>query len=127
MRINILLLALLFFTGCSPENSETSDPAFFKVDRFGNGPLTMRELQISVPSELAAEFADGGDCLIAKIEQFAAEAGDPQTLDPSTVELLSELDDWQKLGLSPMAPVIARRICHSKFFYRSLDVMFSKK
>lgn len=110
MRINILLLALLLFTGCSPDNSETSDPPFFKVDRFGNGPLTMRELQISVPSELAAEFADGGDCLIAKIEQFAAEAGDPQTLDPSTVELLSELDDWQKLDRYSKRLLLAQTI-----------------
>lgn len=110
MRINFILLALALFAGCSPDNSETAEPPFFKVDRFGNGPLTMRELQINVPSELAAEFSDGGDCLIAKVEEFAAEAGDPQTLDPSTVELLSELEDWQELDRYSKRLILAQTI-----------------
>jgi|TARA_R110001632_G_scaffold6848_3_gene27590 hypothetical protein len=110
MKINSMFLALVLIAGCSPDGAEISEPPFYNVDRNGTGPLTLQELQINIPGELAAYYTDGGNCLISKIEELAAQAGDPQTLDPSTVELLSDIEDWQKLNRSTKRIILAQVI-----------------
>jgi hypothetical protein len=64
-----------------------------------SGPLTVEEIEANLLWNLDLENTGlEQECMRREIARLAETAGDPETLDPSTVELLSD-DTWQ--GLDP--------------------------
>jgi len=109
MKISSLLPIAVILVNCSenvrePDSSgelpskASSEPPFYNVYPNGTGALTMEELQINLPSKLDRLYTDEmRACLLAKIEELAADAGDPETLDPSSVAFLPTDGSWEKL------------------------------
>lgn len=107
MRRFGLILTIVMLAGCSAdsdgaaatrERTDADEPPFYRVDRNARGPLTMRELQVNIPQELDAMYTESmRTCFMATVEDLASSAGDPETLDPSTVTLLPKDGSWQEL------------------------------
>ena len=100
-------LSLIFLQGVTTalasENSSDGDPPFFVVDANASGPLTLEELQISVPTHIADDLNEREmNCYLQTIDQEIAEAGDPATINPEEMSHWGgevSLSDWA--GLSP--------------------------
>ncbi len=107
MRSICLILAVLIVAACSAGSNETipadesmnaNEPPFYRVDRSASGPLTMVELQVNIPQELDALYTERmRSCFFETVESLARSAGDPNTLDPSTVRFLPTDGSWQQL------------------------------
>ncbi len=87
-----MALCLLSCSGGDPETVDSGDdgaaeePPYFVVDDGASGPLTLKELDIHIPSDIARHWSDGKKaCFFDAVERRAAEAGDPETLDPETM------------------------------------------
>ncbi|MEL6113191.1 MAG: hypothetical protein AAFR20_10335 [Pseudomonadota bacterium] len=104
MRVIGLLFGMAFMVGCTPapnDGDKLNNPAspdaapFYQIDRNARGPLTMKELKVSIPHELNILYTDEmRTCFLATIEDLAASAGDPETLEPSSVRLLADDGSW---------------------------------
>lgn len=107
MRRIGLILMIVMLAGCSAgsddatstrESMNADEPPFYRIDRNTRGPLTMRELQVNIPQELDAMYTESmRTCFLETVEDLARSAGDPETLDPSTVTLLPKDGSWQEL------------------------------
>ena len=90
-----------------------NEPPLFQVDRNATGPLTMDELQINIPADLAAKLSDEKQaCWLREIENMVAEAGDPATLEPGANDYLSRIDpdDWNSLSPHMKRALVAQAI-----------------
>ena len=107
MRRIRLILTILMLAGCSAgsndaittrESMNADAPPFYRIDRNASGSLTMPELQVNIPQELDAEYTESmRTCFLATVEDLASSAGDPESLDPSSVTLLPTDGSWQEL------------------------------
>jgi len=71
----------------------------------------MAELQISIPADLDAMYTDQMRvCFLAKIEELATHAGDPETLDPKKVAFLPTDGTWEELPRSSKRLILAQAI-----------------
>ncbi len=110
------MLSLL--AGCGAESTDSSydnvvepsesvlgqaaEPPMFRIDENATGPLTMDELQFTVPAEMKELMsARTIDCWREAIEKQALEAGDPAAINPTESELLSVLEPEQWEALKP--------------------------
>lgn len=115
-----LASAVLLWIGRSaepePPADQVSSPApgetpFYNVGKRTRGPLTLAELQISIPKELDAQLTPRmRECFLEKVEQLAAEAGDPATLDPADVAFLPRDGTWDKLTFHGRRSLLAQAI-----------------
>lgn len=115
-----LISTALVLAGCSAgsndpastgEGSNADEPPFYRTDKNAKGPLTMSELQVSIPQELDAMYTENTRaCFLATVEDLAGSAGDPETLDPSTVTFLPKDGSWQKLRKSQKRNSLAQSI-----------------
>jgi hypothetical protein len=109
---------LVLVAGCGTESSDSryesvgepgesavahsNEPPMFRIDENATGPLTMDELQFTVPAEMKKLMsARTIDCWREAIEKQAQEAGDPAAIDPTESELLSVLEPEQWAALKP--------------------------
>ena len=120
MQIRWVFLGLLVLAGCSAESGDpvagdpiqaSGEPPFYNVYRNGLGPLTMDELQIDLPAELEALYTDEMEaCLLTQIEILAAEAGDPETLNPADVAFLPTDGSWEELTRFGRRNILAQAV-----------------
>ncbi|MEO0449275.1 MAG: hypothetical protein AAFZ74_03020 [Pseudomonadota bacterium] len=102
-----LILSFLVLGGCSAgskdptstgESMSADEPPFYRIDKNASGPLSMPELQVNIPQELDDLYTESmRTCFLATVEDLASSAGDPETLDPSTVTFLPTDGSWQEL------------------------------
>ena len=83
------------------------------------GPLTLEEVEANFLSRMDTDMTEAErECLNREVAERARAAGDPETLDPATVELLpaehwDELDaDGRRLILSQVIVTAAAFACH---------------
>ncbi len=90
-----------------------TEPPLFQVNPNATGPLTMDELQINIPADLAARLSDEKQaCWLREIENMAAEAGDPAALEPGANDYLSRIDpdDWNQLNAHMKRALLAQAV-----------------
>lgn len=90
MKTQMTLFLVLFLIGCSDtgsggtEEPATDEPPFFTADKHATGPLSLAELNIRLPDEIAKALSDSErSCFFEAVERRANEAGDPADLDPN--------------------------------------------
>ncbi|MEL7482466.1 MAG: hypothetical protein AAGJ29_13005 [Pseudomonadota bacterium] len=120
VQTRLILAFVLLLTACSSERGNqvptasekaSDEPPFYKVYPNGTGPLTMGELQINIPADLDAMYTDQMRvCFLAKIEELAANAGDPETLDPTEVAFLPTDGTWEDLPRSSKRLILAQAV-----------------
>lgn len=98
--------------------SGVDEKPFFLIDKNASGPLTLAELQINIPAELDRELTtQRRACFLRKIGELAAEAGDPETLDPSNVAYLPTDGSWDDLTTFNKRLILAQAIVSRAITY----------
>lgn len=87
------------------------------------GPLTLEEVRVNLVDRMDTELSEARrECVYREIQASAAAAGDPESLDPATVEAMptkswSSLDaDGKRLILSQVLTTNAFRACPRRDF-----------
>lgn len=87
------------------------EPPMFNIDPSAKGPLTMEELQLDLPSELESELSRSQQaCFFKQVEEMVAEAGDPETLDPTSVTFLNGQSQWPQLAARAKRAILAQAL-----------------
>ena len=95
--------------------AEMEDQLFF-VDWEATGPLTLSQLNLNESHErFTAQSADQQKCVRNEIKARARAAGDPESLDPTTVDLLPE-KTWPRLDAEGKRIILAQAIVTKAFF-----------
>ena len=114
MKSGLISCLVAFLAGCSWQSDparESGTPPFYRVHPNGTGPLTMAELQISIPAELDQLYTDEmRACLLQRVEELIVEAGDPERLDPRDVAFLPTDGTWEKLSRSYRRTLLAQAV-----------------
>ncbi|MDJ0749592.1 MAG: DUF2628 domain-containing protein [Woeseiaceae bacterium] len=80
------------------------------------GPLTLEEVRVNLLDRIDVELGDARlDCIYREIEERVAGAGDPETLDPSTVEMMPE-DNWDSLDADGKRLILSQVVLNKAFF-----------
>lgn len=79
------------------------------------GPLTLHEVQALFVSSDASLSEEREKCVLREIESRAHAAGDPETLDPATVEFLP-VERWRHLDRFGKRLILAQVISTRAFF-----------
>jgi hypothetical protein len=80
------------------------------------GQLTLAEVEANFLSRLEQDISERQwECVRREVEERARAAGDPETLDPSTVEMLPA-DQWQDLDAFGKRLVLSQVITTKAFF-----------
>ncbi len=80
------------------------------------GPLTLEEVRANFVDRMSTELIEERrECVYREIEARAAAAGDPETLDPSTVEMLP-LENWNSLDADGKRLILSQVITTKAFF-----------
>jgi hypothetical protein len=80
------------------------------------GPLTLEEVQTNLMDQMDEPFQEiRRECVYREIEERAQAAGDPETLDPATIELLPS-EHWESVGAFGRRLVLAQAILTKAMF-----------
>ena len=104
--------------GCSREESPEDGPEtpMFVVDPEARGPLTLNELNVSFDNEVGRQLSDSEkECVLREVAERAFSAGDPEALDPATVEFIP-VDQWDGLDAHGKRIILAQVILTKSFF-----------
>jgi hypothetical protein len=92
------------------------------LPRNATGPLTDEEIQAAMVrmdqsyEQMERSLADEHrECVLARLERRAADAGDPEALDPETVEFLTS-DSWYLLDASAKRIFLAQALVSEALF-----------
>ncbi len=89
------------------------DPPFI-FDR--TGPLTLEEVRVNFIDRMDEELiGPRRDCVLGEIEKRVSAAGDPETLDPSSVEMLPT-ENWGSLDAEGKRLILSQVITTKAFF-----------
>jgi len=89
----------------------SNEKPFYTVGKRTRGPLTMEELQISIPKKLDSMLtSQRRACYIEKIGELAKDAGDPETLNPADVAFLPTDGSWDELTFYGRRSLLAQAI-----------------
>ncbi len=89
------------------------DPPYI-FDR--TGPLTLEEVRVNLVDRMDQELVDARrDCVLREIEERVIAAGDPETLDPSTVDMLPT-ENWDLLDAEGRRLILSQVITTKAFF-----------
>ena len=93
-RLKFIFLVISFlFSACDSSLEKFFEPSPFEVS---NGPLTSAEIEYFT-SELKESPDDEAEkCIVEEAKLRASKVGDPETLDPATVEILP-VNRWRHL------------------------------
>ena len=108
----------LLLTGCSREEIPEDGPEtpMFVVDPDALGPLTLEELKISFDNEVGRQLSNREkECVLREVAERAFSAGDPEALEPATVEFLP-VDQWDGLDAHGKRIILAQVILTKSFF-----------
>ena len=90
---------------------ERDEKPFFTVGKRTKGPLTLEELQINIPQDVASHMTqDQRACFVRQIGVLAAQAGDPETLDPGDVAFLPTDGSWDDVSIYGRRGLLAQAI-----------------
>jgi len=91
----------------------------FQVDLDARGPLTLEELDIDFSAlGVPGLGEDGRRCVLDEVAAVVQVAGDPETVDPATVEFLSDgSENWSDLGPGGRRIILAQAITTEAFFH----------
>ena len=90
-----------------------ADKPFFTIGKSATGPLTLAELQINFPDDVARRMtAEERACFLREAEKLAQLAGDPATLDPADFPFLGNQDPerWQRIKPYTRRVLVAQAI-----------------
>lgn len=80
------------------------------------GPLTLEEVKTNLMDQIDKPFQEiRRECIDREIEKRAQAAGDPETLDPATIELLPS-EHWESVGAFGRRLVLAQAILTKALF-----------
>ena len=110
-----LILALLVpFMWVSYQATRIVDTEGFLLD--AKGPLTLEEVKTNLMDQTNKAFQEiRRECVDREIEKRAQAAGDPETLDPATIELLPS-EHWESVGTFGRRLVLAQAILTKALF-----------
>jgi hypothetical protein len=112
MRIAPVLLMPIVWV--EYQATRTVDAEGFVLD--AKGPLTLAEVRANIIDRMDMPFEGARkECAFREIAQRAPEAGDPETLDPATVELLPA-EQWNDIGAFGRRLVLAQVIATKALF-----------
>ena len=116
----ITLLLVFLLVACSDNNPNQTDPnavdkkPFFKADANKQGPLTLEELQISLPKYYASILSEKQrNCFFESVQKRAIEAGDPALLNPDDLPYWDgtmSLEDWKRFDNLIQRTLLAQAI-----------------
>jgi len=108
----------MLLAGCSREESREDGPEtpMFVVDPDARGPLTLEELKVSFENEVGRQLSSREqECVLREVAERAFSAGDPEALDPATVEFIP-VDQWDGLDAHGKRIILAQVILTKSFF-----------
>jgi hypothetical protein len=110
-----LILALLVpFLWVSYQATRIVDTEGFVLD--AKGPLTLEEVKTNLMGQTDKPFQEiRRECIDREIEKRAQAAGDPETLDPATIELLAT-EHWKSVGAFGRRLLLAQAILTKALF-----------
>ena len=79
------------------------------------GPLTVAEVEANFINRMEVRDEAQRECVLREVEQRAAAAGDPEMLDPATVEFLPE-SQWDSLDAQDKRLILSQAIVTKAFF-----------
>jgi hypothetical protein len=80
------------------------------------GPLTLAEVKTNLMDQTGKPFQEmRRECIDREIEKRAQAAGDPETLDPATIELLAS-EHWKSVGAFGRRLLLAQAILTKALF-----------
>lgn len=80
------------------------------------GPLTLEEIEANFLSRMGEDLSgERGECVYRELEARARAAGDPETLDPATIELLPA-EYWDDLDAQGKRLILTQAITTKAFF-----------
>ena len=79
------------------------------------GPLSIAEVDANFISRMEVRDEAQRQCVLREVEQRAAAAGDPETLDPASVEFLPEAH-WGELDAQDKRLILSQAIVTKAFF-----------
>lgn len=86
------------------------------MDFDATGPLTVTEVRNLMIDRMVEPLSDEQrECVLREVEERARAAGDPETLDPATVELLPA-ENWDRVDAFGRRLVLAQAIATKAFF-----------
>ena len=110
----VLLMPVLWAGYWGVYQASRVDYSAFVFDAMG--PLTLAEVQANFLSFMDEPLDDRQqECVFREVEGRARAAGDPETLDPATVEFLPA-DEWDRLDLSGKRIILTQAIVTKAFF-----------
>ena len=95
------------------DNQPVLQPPF---DVEASGPLTLQEIQARFIDDMDVPLTpERRQCVLDQVEQLAHRAGDPETLDPASVELLPAAN-WHQLDAFGKRLILAQAITTKALF-----------
>jgi hypothetical protein len=112
--VALILVLLVPFMWVSYQSSRIVDTEGFVLDT--KGPLTLEEVKTNLMDQMDKPFQEiRRECIYTEIEERAQAAGDPETLDPATIELLPS-EHWESVGAFGRRLVLAQAILTKALF-----------
>ena len=110
----VLLLPVVWAAYLGVYQANRFDYSAFNLD--ATGPLTLAEIQANFFSFMEEPLEEGlKECVFREVAERARAVGDPETLDPATLEFLSA-DGWDRLDSSGKRLILTQAITTKAFF-----------
>ena len=110
----LILVLLVPFMWVSFQATRIVDTEGFILD--ARGPLTLEEVRANLLNQTDETFQESRrECIYREIEERAQAAGDPETLDPATIELVPS-EHWGSVGAFGRRLVLAQAILTKALF-----------
>jgi len=110
----VLLMPIVWAAYWGVYQASRFDYSAFVLD--ATGPLTLAEIQANFFSFMEEPLEEERkECVFREVAERARAAGDPETLDPATVEFLSA-DGWERLDSSGKRLILTQAITTKAFF-----------
>jgi hypothetical protein len=112
--VALILVLLVPFLWVSYQATRFVDTEDFVLH--AKGPLTLEEVQTNLMDQMDEPFHEiRRECVYREIKERAQAAGDPETLDPATIELLPS-EHWESVGAFGRRLVLAQAILTKAMF-----------
>jgi len=112
--VALILVLLVPFIWVSFQATRIVDTEGFMLD--AKGPLTLEEVRANLLNQTDETFQESRrECIYREIEERAQAAGDPESLDPATIELLPS-EHWGSVGAFGRRLVLAQAILTKALF-----------
>ncbi len=112
--VALILVLLVPFMWVGYQATRFVDTEGFVFD--AKGPLTLEEVQTNLMDQMDEPFQEiRRECIFKEIKERAQAAGDPENLDPATIELLPS-EHWDGVGAFGRRILLAQAILTKALF-----------